>query len=172
MNIRINALKIFLEESNDGLVKVFRDKIDEFEDEIKRLSQKRFKKHTSDWEYFIKPIIVDLEKDVRRFNFYIKKITAYNKEKLANTHINIDEVLEKVDLVHLIKQDIELIKNGKEYRGLCPFHNERRPSFYVNREKGLYYCFGCGAKGNAITFLKEYLNMTFKEALNYLNNNY
>ena len=56
-------------------------------------------------------------------------------------------------------------KKGSNYFGLCPFHNEKSPSFSVSPGKQMYYCFGCGAGGNVITFLMEYENQTFPEAV-------
>ncbi|WP_286153168.1 DNA primase, partial [Sporofaciens musculi] len=63
---------------------------------------------------------------------------------------------------------VRLQKKGSSYFGLCPFHNEKSPSFSVSRSKQMYYCFGCGAGGNVFTFLMEYENYSFVEALKYL----
>ena len=83
-----------------------------------------------------------------------------------------DEVIEEVrarnDVVDVIGGYIHLQKKGSNYFGLCPFHNEKSPSFSVSRQKQMYYCFGCGAGGNVFTFLMEYENYTFVEALKYL----
>lgn len=77
----------------------------------------------------------------------------------------IEEVLSRTDIVEIIGERIRLTKSGKEYRALCPFHQEDTPSFFVSPQKQVYYCFGCGASGNAITFLKDYEKMTFMEAV-------
>lgn len=77
----------------------------------------------------------------------------------------IEEVRSGNDIVDVISGYVRLQKKGSEYVGLCPFHNEKTPSFYVSREKQLYYCFGCGAGGNVFTFLEEYENDTFQEAM-------
>jgi len=74
-------------------------------------------------------------------------------------------VFEKIDIVELIGRYTRLKRVGREYVGLCPFHRERTPSFYVDPEKGVYHCFGCGASGNAITFLAEIEGITRREAL-------
>ncbi len=83
-----------------------------------------------------------------------------------------DEIIEEVrsrnDIVDVISAYVKLQKKGSSYFGLCPFHNERSPSFSVSREKQMYYCFGCGAGGNVFTFLMEYENYSFVEALRYL----
>ena len=83
-----------------------------------------------------------------------------------------DEVIEEVrsrnDIVDVISGYVKLQKKGSSYFGLCPFHNEKSPSFSVSREKQMYYCFGCGAGGNVFTFLMEYENYSFQEALKYL----
>ena len=83
-----------------------------------------------------------------------------------------DEVIEEVrsrnDIVDVIGSYVKLQKKGSSYFGLCPFHNEKSPSFSVSRDKQMYYCFGCGAGGNVFTFLMEYENFTFVEALKFL----
>ena len=80
----------------------------------------------------------------------------------------IEEVRSKNDIVDVISSYVKLQKKGSSYFGLCPFHNEKSPSFSVSRQKQMYYCFGCGAGGNVFTFLMEYENYTFVEALRYL----
>ena len=83
-----------------------------------------------------------------------------------------DEIIEEVrsrnDIVDVISQYVRLQKKGSSYFGLCPFHNEKSPSFSVSRDKQMYYCFGCGAGGNVFTFIMEYENYTFLEALRFL----
>ena len=83
-----------------------------------------------------------------------------------------DEVIEEVrsrnDIVDVISGYVKLQKKGSSYFGLCPFHNEKSPSFSVSQQKQMYYCFGCGAGGNVFTFLMEYENYSFVEALRYL----
>ena len=83
-----------------------------------------------------------------------------------------DEIIEEVrsrnDIVDVISGYVKLQKKGSSYFGLCPFHNEKSPSFSVSREKQMYYCFGCGAGGNVFTFIMEYENFTFVEALKML----
>ena len=77
----------------------------------------------------------------------------------------IDEVLANTDIVDVVSSHVHLKKRGKDYIGLCPFHNEKTPSFNVIPAKNMYYCFGCGAGGSAITFLMKYNNSSFAEAL-------
>lgn len=77
----------------------------------------------------------------------------------------IEEVRMKNDIVDVISGYVRLQKKGSSYFGLCPFHNEKSPSFSVSRQKQMYYCFGCGAGGNVFTFLMEYENFSFQEAL-------
>ncbi len=80
-----------------------------------------------------------------------------------------DELIEEVrsanDIVDVISNYVRLTKKGGNYMGLCPFHNEKTPSFSVSQSKQMFYCFGCGAGGNVITFLMQYENDTFQEAL-------
>lgn len=80
----------------------------------------------------------------------------------------IEEVRMKNDIVDVISGYVRLQKKGSSYFGLCPFHNEKSPSFSVSRDKQMYYCFGCGAGGNVITFIMEYENFSFTEALQML----
>ena len=80
-----------------------------------------------------------------------------------------DEIIEEVrsrnDIVDVISTYVKLQKKGSSYFGLCPFHNEKSPSFSVSRQKQMYYCFGCGAGGNVFTFLMQYENFSFPEAM-------
>ena len=77
----------------------------------------------------------------------------------------IKEVIQKTDIVDLISEKVALSKKGKSYFGLCPFHNEKTPSFSVEPERKIYTCFSCGEKGNAITFLQKTENLSFVEAV-------
>lgn len=80
-----------------------------------------------------------------------------------------DEIIEEVrsrnDIVDVISGYVRLQKKGSTYFGLCPFHNEKTPSFSVSQNKQMYYCFGCGAGGNVLTFVMQYENFTFQEAM-------
>lgn len=80
----------------------------------------------------------------------------------------VEEVRTANNIVDTISQYVKLTKKGNSYFGLCPFHNEKSPSFSVSPDKQMYYCFGCGAGGNVFTFLMEYENFTFSESLQYL----
>lgn len=80
----------------------------------------------------------------------------------------IEEIRSKNDIVDVISGYVRLQKKGSSYFGLCPFHNEKSPSFSVSRQKQMFYCFGCGAGGNVFTFLMEYENFSFLEALKFL----
>mgnify|MGYP005765638389 FL=1 len=82
----------------------------------------------------------------------------------------IEEVRMKNDIVDVISGYIKLQKKGSSYFGLCPFHNEKSPSFSVSASKQMYYCFGCGAGGNVITFVMDYENYSFTEAMKVLAN--
>lgn len=83
-----------------------------------------------------------------------------------------DEIVEQVragnDIVDVVGQYVKLKRQGANYFGLCPFHNEKSPSFSVSPTKQIFYCFGCGAGGNVITFLMKYENYSFQEALKVL----
>jgi len=77
----------------------------------------------------------------------------------------INELLARVDIVDIVEQRINLKKTGKNYSACCPFHNEKTPSFSVSPDKQFYYCFGCGASGNALTFIMEYEGQEFVPAV-------
>ena len=80
----------------------------------------------------------------------------------------IEEVRARNDIVDVISGYVRLQKKGASYFGLCPFHNEKSPSFSVSQGKQMYYCFGCGAGGNVITFIQQYENAGFQEAVKML----
>ena len=77
----------------------------------------------------------------------------------------IDDLIARTDIVEVIDSRVRLKKAGKNYSACCPFHNEKTPSFSVAPDKQFYYCFGCGAKGNVISFLMEYDNLEFVDAI-------
>ena len=83
-----------------------------------------------------------------------------------------EEVIEKIkeqnDIVDIISESVRLKKAGKNYMGLCPFHNDKSPSFSVSTEKQIYKCFSCGEAGNVLTFIMKYKKLTFLEAAKYL----
>ena len=77
----------------------------------------------------------------------------------------IDDLLSRIDIVDVIGHSVQLKKHGTGYKGLCPFHAENTPSFNVSGTKQFYHCFGCGASGDAIKFLREHDGLTFMEAI-------
>tara|TARA_R110002110_G_C13470397_1_gene720578 strand:+ start:58278 stop:60212 length:1935 start_codon:yes stop_codon:yes gene_type:complete len=77
----------------------------------------------------------------------------------------LDNLLDRVDIVEVIDRRVKLKKSGKNYSARCPFHDEKTPSFSVNPEKQFYYCFGCGAGGNALGFVMDYENIDFPQAV-------
>lgn len=77
----------------------------------------------------------------------------------------LDDLLGRVDIVELIDRRVPLRKAGRNYTACCPFHNEKTPSFSVSPDKQFYHCFGCGAHGNAISFLMDYERLEFREAV-------
>lgn len=81
------------------------------------------------------------------------------------TKESLERLREKVDLVELLSSYIDLKRAGATYKGCCPFHEERTPSFIIQRSDHHYHCFGCGAHGDAIQFLMNYLNLPFREAV-------
>ncbi|MFP6682872.1 MAG: DNA primase [Gammaproteobacteria bacterium] len=77
----------------------------------------------------------------------------------------IDDLLNRVDIVDIIDAELPLRKTGRDYQALCPFHNEKTPSFTVSQEKQFYHCFGCGAHGSALGFLMNHRGLSFVEAI-------
>ncbi|MCS5621151.1 MAG: DNA primase [Nitrospinaceae bacterium] len=80
----------------------------------------------------------------------------------------IDEIRDRTDIVAVISEHVVLKKSGKNFKGLCPFHSEKTPSFSVSPEKRIYHCFGCGTGGNVFKFLMEIQNISFPDAIKYL----
>ena len=79
-----------------------------------------------------------------------------------------DDFISKIDIVDIISDYTGLKRQGNEYIGLCPFHNEKTPSFHVSRDKQTYYCFGCKKGGNVITFIRSKEGLDFFDSLRYL----
>ncbi|KAA0873564.1 DNA primase [Nitrincola tapanii] len=77
----------------------------------------------------------------------------------------IDDLLARINITDIVESRVKLKRSGKNYSGLCPFHKENSPSFSVSPDKQFYYCFGCGAGGNALGFLMEYERLSFPEAV-------
>jgi len=84
----------------------------------------------------------------------------------------IDKIKNSADIVDVVGEFVPLQAAGKNMKGLCPFHSEKTPSFFVSKERQIFNCFGCGKKGNAITFIQEYKHLNFVEALQYLADKY
>ncbi|UQY81004.1 DNA primase [Candidatus Hepatincola sp. Av] len=77
----------------------------------------------------------------------------------------LEQIKNAISIVDVVQEKVPLNKKGREYLGLCPFHHEKTPSFYVNPQKGFYYCFGCQAKGNIFNFYVELYKLSFPEAV-------
>ncbi len=80
----------------------------------------------------------------------------------------LEEIKDRVDIVDLISEYVHLKKAGQNWKGLCPFHTEKTPSFTVSPAKQIFHCFGCGCGGDIFTFLVRYESLSFPEALNML----
>lgn len=80
----------------------------------------------------------------------------------------IEQIKSRIDIIDIISDYVKLKKRGSNYLGLCPFHNEKTPSFTVSPSKELYKCFGCGKSGNAITFLMDHDKLSYVESLKWL----
>ena len=77
----------------------------------------------------------------------------------------IEEIRNAADIVDVVSTHVHLRKRGKNFIGLCPFHQEKTPSFTVSDDKQIFHCFGCGAGGNVFKFLMEFKNISFVEAV-------
>jgi DNA primase len=77
----------------------------------------------------------------------------------------LDELRSRTVLSALVAQSVKIVKAGREFKGCCPFHNEKTPSFYVNDDKGFYHCFGCSAHGDAIRWMTEQRGLPFMDAV-------
>ena len=94
-----------------------------------------------------------------------------SKDKLVSQLIPeevVQEVLLRTDIIDVIGDYVQLKRTGANAKGLCPFHQEKTPSFTVSPAKGLFYCFGCHASGNVFRFLMQHEHMTFPEAVRFL----
>ncbi|MDN3505257.1 MAG: DNA primase [Rhabdochlamydiaceae bacterium] len=84
---------------------------------------------------------------------------------MGYTRQSLEELRNKVDLIEVVSSHVKMTRSGAYYKGLCPFHNEKSPSFLLQKGDAHYHCFGCGAHGDAIAFLMNYLKMTFAESV-------
>ena len=84
----------------------------------------------------------------------------------------VDRIMEAANIVEVVSDFVSLKKSGANYKGLCPFHNERTPSFYVSPSRGICKCFSCGKGGNPVGFIMEHEQMTYPEALRWLAKKY
>ena len=84
----------------------------------------------------------------------------------------VDKIIETSRIEEVVGDFVSLKRRGTSMIGLCPFHNEKTPSFHVSVGKGIYKCFGCGKSGNTISFLMEHEKLSYVEALKWLDNKY
>ena len=84
----------------------------------------------------------------------------------------IQQILNRIDIIDVVGAFVKLKRRGSNFLGLCPFHNEKTPSFTVSPSKELYKCFGCGRSGNAVSFVMEHEKYSYPEALRWLANKY
>ena len=87
-------------------------------------------------------------------------------------HSTVQQILDAADIVDVVSDFVTLKKRGANWIGLCPFHNDRRPSFYVSRAKGICKCFACGEGGSAVNFIMKHEQLSYPEALRYLARKY
>ena len=99
-----------------------------------------------------------------RRNFEVSK--RRNKNFMSSS--SVEQIKSKLDIVTVVSAYVKLEKAGGNWKGRCPFHNEKTPSFFVSPERGSYYCFGCQAKGDIFTFVQEFEGLDFVGALKVL----
>ncbi|MDP4274112.1 MAG: CHC2 zinc finger domain-containing protein, partial [Bacteroidota bacterium] len=87
-------------------------------------------------------------------------------------HATVEKIFDVANIVDVVQDFVSLKKRGVNYIGLCPFHNEKTPSFTVSPSKGIFKCFGCGKGGNAVTFIMEQEHLSYYEALLFLAKKY
>ena len=87
-------------------------------------------------------------------------------------HATIERIKDAANIVEVVSEFVTLRKSGSNYKGLCPFHDEKTPSFYVSPARGTCHCFGCGKGGNPVGFIMEHEQMTYPEALRWLARKY
>ena len=83
-----------------------------------------------------------------------------------------DEIKAGCNIVDVIGRSVNLKRSGSNYKGVCPFHNEKTPSFVVSEDKQIFTCFGCGQSGDVISFVEKYYNLSFQEAIEKLASEY
>src|SRR3989339_251593 len=81
---------------------------------------------------------------------------------------SVDQIKSRIDILTLVSSYMKLDRAGASWKGRCPFHNEKTPSFFVSPDRGSYYCFGCGASGDIFTFVEEFEGLDFKGSLKLL----
>ena len=84
----------------------------------------------------------------------------------------VNRILDAADIVDVVSDFVKLRRSGANYKGLCPFHNERTPSFSVNRARNICKCFSCGKGGSPVNFIMEHEQLSYQEALRYLARKY
>ena len=98
----------------------------------------------------------------------LQEIQSTSKTGRMNSEKLLEEIKSRIDIVDFISDYVSLKKSGQNYKGLCPFHSEKTPSFMVSQPKQIFHCFGCNAGGDMVSFLMKHENLSFGEALRYI----
>ncbi len=157
--------KLFeLEEEKQGLINIIKDEIKKIRKEIKAKDQwfcKLFLKHT-----FITDLLL-VEKQISYF-LHLKYLSEYHGKNKEEWQEKVDRALE-YPIEEIVCRDITLRRSGQNLIGRCPLHEEKTPSFYIYLKNNSFYCFGCSTGGNVINYVMKRQNISFKEAVEYLN---
>ena len=119
------------------------------------------------YNYFIKLLVKDKEIKSYFTNFVVLKIAMKKIDRET-----VQKILDTAEIVDVVSDFVHLKRRGAGYIGLCPFHNERTPSFSVSKSKGICKCFSCGKGGSPVNFLMELEQMSYYDALRYLAKKY
>lgn len=180
--------------SNDELLKVFPEakwivpvKIKEWEEDKKEVLNNKIKPLLKEirkiddefagWYYrmvlkkiVMKDLLGDINKQLRRLRKLERLLEIKETSRGGDGKFYEEEIkkVKEIPIFDVVSSQLNLIKSGKNYKALCPFHREEHPSFYIYPKTGSFYCYGCSRGGDIVEFVKLYFGYNFKEAIRYL----
>jgi hypothetical protein len=180
-------LDIFAEAKNDYILPYFPEKIknlkkltEEIEEVIRKklkiIAQKSKPENQWFWEMYVGfwdgKDLMEVEKQIAHLQYLLALSQDRQNKQISKSRLT-DEMVKEVKskpIEAVVGSVVKLKKSGKNSIGLCPFHSEKSPSLYIYTATNSFYCFGCQKGGNTIKFVMEYYNLSFKEAIKFLNN--